>query len=156
MDKYKVTDFLLTSMSNYLHTTAYDTFIQGVLGAFDEEGDADMALCYAAIFWPRFSDEIAGKSSVTDAETGSILNTILNGNAEAFRFAKVGYGDYSYVPPYIQDVWSLQLAMTDDANMTDSKAKAIRAKEHYAEARRFLKARAAVDTSLVKYASYWN
>ena len=152
IDYYKVTDFLYTSMTDYLHTPAYNDFVLGMLGAFDKEGSVDMALCYAAIFWPRFAADAAANKQLTVEE---ILNNIDKENAAALRFEKVSYGDYSYVLPYIKDVWTLQQQMTSDAYKSNGTNSTVKNNAHYAEALKFLKARAKMDSSLNKYADYW-
>lgn len=155
LDQYQVTDFFYTSMKDYQNTEAYDAFLEDILGAFDKAGKVDMALCYAAIFWPRFVAEIAGKDNPTADDIDAAWKAIDEANAPALRFEKVSYGDYSYAPGFMKDVWQLQLLMTADANMTDAKAADIKAKAHYAEAKQFLQARASLDTSLQKYADFW-
>ena len=155
LEQYQVTDFFYSSMKDYQHTEAYDGFVEGILGAFDKTGKVDMALCYAAIFWPRFVAEIAGKDNPTADDMDAAWKAIDEANAPALRFEKESYGDYSYAPTFIKDVWLLQLLMTTDDNMTDAKAADIKSKDHYAEALQFLKARATLDSSLQKYADYW-
>ena len=155
LSQYKVTDFLYSSMKDYQHTDAYDGFVEGMLGAFDKTGKVDMALCYAAIFWPRFVAEIAGKDNPTADDMEAAWKAIDEANTPVLRFENVSYGDYSYAPVFMKDVWQLQLLMTADANMADARAADIKSKAHYAEALLFLQARAALDPSLQKYADYW-
>ena len=152
IDYYKVTDFLYTSMKDYLHTPAYNDFVLGMLGAFDEEGSVDMALCYAAIFWPRFAADAAANKQLTVEE---ILNAIDKENAAVLRFEKVSYGDYSYALPYIKDVWTLQQLMTSNTYKSNDVSSNVKNSSHYAEALKFLKARATLDSSLKEYADYW-
>lgn len=54
----------------------------------------------------------------------------------------------------MQDVWYLQLLMADPANRTGEKATAIRNHKRFADALRFLKARATLDSS-IDYVDYW-
>ena len=153
IDYYKVTDFLYTSMKDYLHTPAYDDFVLGMLDAFDKEGKADMALSYAAIFWPRFAAESAANKQLSVSD---ILNAIDQDNAAALRFEKVSYGDYSYVLPFINDVWTLQQLMTSDSYRSSEVISKVKENSHYAEALRFLKARATMDSTLQSYADFWS
>lgn len=153
LEQYKVTDFFLTSLSNRLQTAEYKSFAEGMLGEFDKVGKADLALCWAAIFWPRFADDIKAKENPTKEDVAAIWTTIDGENADNFKF---DYKDYTYVPQFIQDVWYLQLQMTDTANLTDEKATEIRKSERFAEALRFLKARAALDSNLAASVSYWS
>ena len=125
LEQYKVTDYYLTSLTDRLQTAAYKDFVEGMLGEFDKVGKADMALSWTAID---------------------------KANKENFKF---DYKDYTYVPEFIQDVWYLQLQMTDPANKTDAKSAEIRKSSHFAEALRFLKARVVLDGSLADIASYW-
>ena len=152
LDYYKVTDFLFGSLKQYLHTTAYNDFVLGMLDAFDKEGKADMALCYAAIFWPRFAADAAANEQVT---VGELLAAIDRENAACLRFEKVSYGDYSYALPFIEDVWTLQQLMTGETYKNDAIVNQVKANEHYAEALRFLKARASLDSTLEPYAEFW-
>lgn len=153
LEHYKVTDFYLTSLTSRLQTDAYKNFVEGMLGEFDKGGKADMALSWAAIFWPRFVDDIKAKTDPSKEDVVAVWTTIDKANRENFKF---DYEDYTYIPGFIQDVWFLQLQMTDPANQTDAKSAEIRKSEHFAEALRFLKARAALDSSLSGVASYWN
>ncbi len=153
IDGYKVTDFLYTSMKGYLHTPAYNNFVLGMLDAFDKEGSADMALCYAAIFWPRFAAEAAANEDLTASD---ILNAIDKDNAAVLRFEKVSYGDYSYTLPYIADIWTLQQLMTSEAYRSNETISMVKDNSHYAEALRFLKARATMDSSLTPHAEFWS
>lgn len=156
LNHYHVTDYMLTSMTEYLHTEEYDKFVEGMLEAFDAEGKVDMALCYAAIFWPRFVKEIIADENPSADDVAAVWKAIDEDNHETFRFENVSYGDYSYVHAFIRDIWMLQLLMTDDDNMTAAKAAEIRTMDHYQEAVAFLLARAGLDSSLEKYAEYWN
>ena len=132
--------------------TPYKDFVEGMLGEFDKVGKADMALSWTAIFWPRFADEIKAKTNPTKDDVVAIWTAIDKANKENFKF---DYKDYTYVPEFIQDVWYLQLQMTDPANKTDAKSAEIRKSSHFAEAQRFLKARVVLDSSLADIASYW-
>lgn len=152
IDYYKVTDFLYSSMKDYLHTPAYNDFVLGMLDAFDKEGKADMALCYAAIFWPRFAAEAAADKQLMVSD---ILNAIDKDNAAALRFEKVSYGDYSYALPYINDVWTLQQLMTSDSYRSNDVISKVKDNSHYAEALRFLKARSTMDSTLKPYVDFW-
>ena len=152
LDYYKVTDFLFSSMKQYLHTAAYNDFVLGMLGAFDKEGDADMALCYAAIFWPRFAADAAANEQMT---VGELLAAIDRDNAACLRFEKVSYGDYSYALPYIEDVWTLQQLMTCETYKNEAIVNKVKNNAHYAEALKFLKARASLDSTLETYAKFW-
>ena len=153
LEQYKVTDFFLTSLTSRLQTSEYKSFTEGILGEFDKVGKADMALCWTAIFWPRFADDIKAKTNPSKEDVAAVWETIDGENKENFKF---DYKDYTYIPRYIQDVWYLQLQMTDAANQTDAKAAEIRKSERFAEALRFLKARAALDSNLTASASYWS
>lgn len=152
LEQYKVTDYYLTSLTDRLQTAAYKDFVEGMLGEFDKVGKADMALSWTAIFWPRFADEIKAKTNLTKDDVVAIWTAIDKANKENFKF---DYKDYTYVPEFIQDVWYLQLQMTDPANKTDAKSAEIRKSSHFAEAQRFLKARVVLDSSLADIASYW-
>lgn len=152
LEQYKVTDYYLTSLTDRLQTAAYKDFVEGMLGEFDKVGKADMALSWTAIFWPRFADEIKAKTNPTKDDVVAIWTAIDKANKENFKF---DYKDYTYVPEFIQDVWYLQLQMTDPANKTDAKSAEIRKSSHFAEAQRFLKARVVLDSSLADIASYW-
>lgn len=151
LEQYKVTDYLLTSLSDRLHTSAYKNFAEGMLGALDEGGKADLALSWAAIFWPRFADDIQAYANPTMSDVKTVWDGIDSSNSKNFKF---DYQDYAYVPEYIQDVWYLQLQMADPANRTTEKASAIRGDARFADALRFLKARATMD-STIDYVSYW-
>lgn len=153
LEDYKVTDYYLTSLADRLQTTAYKDFVEGMLGEFDKVGKADMALSWTAIFWPRFADEIKAKTNPTKDDVVAIWTAIDKANKENFKF---DYESYTYIPQFIEDVWYLQLQMTDATNQTDEKAESIRKAERFAEALRFLKARAVLDTSLAECAAYWN
>ena len=152
LEQYKVTDYYLTSLTDRLQTAAYKDFVEGMLGEFDKVGKADMALSWTAIFWPRFADEITAMTNPTKDDVVAIWTAIDKANKENFKF---DYKDYTYVPEFIQDVWYLQLQMTDPANKTDAKSAEIRKSSHFAEAQRFLKARVVLDSSLADIASYW-
>lgn len=152
LDYYKATDFLFSSMKQFLHTSAYNDFVLGMLDAFDKEGDADMALCYAAIFWPRFAADAATNKQKT---VGELLAAIDRDNAACLRFEKVSYGDYSYALPFIEDVWTLQQLMTCETYKKDDIVKQVKANKHDAEALRFLKARATLDSTLEPFAKFW-
>lgn len=153
LEKYKVTDYFLTSLTDRLQTSDYKNFVEGMLGEYDKVGKADMALSFAAIFWPRFADDIQAKDNPSKEDVAAIWTAIDSENRENFKF---DYKDYTYILQYIQDVWHLQLLMTDPANQTADKSAEIRKSEHFAEALRFLKARASLDGSLAGSASYWN
>ena len=112
-----------------------------------------MALSFAAIFWPRFADDIQAKENPTKEDVAAIWTAIDSENKENFKF---DYKEYTYIPTYIQNVWYLQIQMTDTANQTDEKAAEIRKSERFAEALRFLKARAALDSNLAASVSYWS
>ena len=77
-------------------------------------------------------------------------------NISDFKLALplTSYEDYTYVPEFIQDVWYLQLQMADPANRTAEKAPSIRNHKRFADALRFLKARAMLDSS-IDYVDYW-
>ncbi len=152
IDDYKVTDFLYTSMKDYLHTPSYNEFVLGMLDAFDKEGKVDMALCYAAIFWPRFAHDTAADKNLTAEQ---ILDAIDKENAPVLRFQKVSYGDYSYVLPYIKDVWALQQLMTSDTYKSADNVSTVKKNSHFAEALQFLKAHATIDSSLTSYVEFW-
>ncbi|MCR4809741.1 MAG: hypothetical protein K5896_07765 [Prevotella sp.] len=156
LNYYRLTDFLLGSMKDYLHTTSYDNYVEGVLEAFDQQGKTDMALTYAAIFWPYIEENTKGNTTVTMETMDGLWSAIDAANHEVFRFEKVSYGDYSYVPQYLKDVWLLQVWMTSDSNMTTEKAAQIKAMSHFADALRFLKARAVSDSSLATSVNYWD
>ena len=151
LEQYKVTDYFLTSLSNRLSTPAYKNFVEGMLGEFDKEGKADPALCWAAILWPRFADDIKAFSEPTMTNVINVWDGIDNDNRSNFKF---DYKDYTYIPEYIQNVWYLQLEMADPSNRTEEKAADIRSNAHFADALRFLKARASLDNS-INYATYW-
>ena len=85
------------------------------------------------------------------ADVKTVWDGIDSANSKNFKF---DYQDYTYVPEYIQDVWYLQLQMADPANRTSEKAAAIRSHARFADALRFLKARATLDSS-IDYVSYW-
>ena len=153
LEQYKVTDYFMTSLTDRLQTADYKNFTEGMLGEFDKVGKADMALSFAAIFWPRFADDIQAKENPTKEDVAAIWTTIDSENKENFKF---DYKDYTYIPQFIQDVWYLQLLMTDPANQTAEKSVEIRKSERFAEALRFLKARAALDGNLAGSASYWS
>ena len=152
LEQYKVTDYFLTSLTDLLQTSAYKDFVEGMLGEFDKVGKADMALSWAAIFWPRFADDIKAKANPTKDDVVAAWAAIDKANKENFKF---DYKDYTYIPGFVQDVWYLQLQMTDPANKTEAKAAEIRKSAHFAEALRFLKACAALDSSLADVAAYW-
>ena len=153
LEQYKVTDYFMTSLTDRLQTADYKNFTEGMLGEFDKVGKADMALSFAAIFWPRFADDIQAKENPTKEDVAAIWTTIDSENKENFKF---DYKDYTYIPQFIQDVWYLQLLMTDPTNQTAEKSVEIRKSERFAEALRFLKARAALDGNLAGSASYWS
>ena len=150
LEQYKVTDYFLTSLKNRLQTTDYKTFVEGMLGEFDKAGKADAALAWAAIFWPRMAADI--KAGASKENVAAVWNTIDAENRENFKF---DYKDYTYIPEFMQQVWFLQFLMTDKANQTSAKAAEIRTMDRYAEALRFLKARAALDSSLAAAANFW-
>lgn len=151
LEQYKVTDYFLTSLSDRLSTTTYKNFVEGMLGEFDKVGKADPALCWAAILWPRFADDIKTYSEPTMTDVVNVWDGIDNDNSANFKF---DYKDYTYIPEFIQNVWYLQLEMADPDNRTEEKAADIRGNARFADALRFLKARAALDSS-IDYATYW-
>ena len=151
LESFKVTDVFLTSLSDRLSTDAYKNFVEGMLSAFDASGKADLALCWAAILWPRFADDIKAYSNPTATDVKTVWDAIDAANSANFKF---DYEDYTYVPEFIQDVWYLQLQMADPANRTAEKAPSIRNHKRFADALRFLKARAMLDSS-IDYVDYW-
>lgn len=155
INNYKITDFFLTSMAKWQHTDSYEKFVEGMLASYDSNGKQDVAMSYAALFWPRVAEELAKTSSPTSGDVDSIWTAIDKENAAALRFEKGGYADYSYAPAFMKDIWWLQVLMTSDSNMTTAKATEIKAMTHYKEAVTFLNARASMDDTLKKYAEYW-
>ena len=151
LESFKVTDVFLTSLSDRLSTDAYKNFVEGMLSAFDASGKADLALCWAAILWPRFADDIKAYSNPTATDVKTVWDAIDAANSANFKF---DYEDYTYVPEFIQDVWYLQLQMANPANRTAEKAPSIRNHKRFADALRFLKARAMLDSS-IDYVDYW-
>lgn len=150
---YKVAQFFWTSLKDRFGTSSYDNLVRGLLGQLDRQGKADMALPLAAIFWPRFADDIKSKANPTAADVKAVWETIDKENRDNYKF---DYKDYTYIPQFIQDVWYLQLQMADSANQTADKAAQIRKADHFAEALRLLEARAALDASLNSIVDYWS
>lgn len=151
--QYHVAQFFWTSLSDRFGTNSYDNLVRGLLGELDSQGKADMALPLAAIFWPRFADDIQEKTNPTAADVKAIWETIDQDNRDNYKF---DYKDYTYIPQFIQDVWYLQLQMADSANQTADKAAEIRRADHFADALRLLKARAALDSSLNSLVEFWS
>ena len=151
--EYKVAQFFWTSLKDRFGTSSYDNLVRGLLGQLDRQGKADMALPLAAIFWPRFADDIKSKANPTAADVKAVWETIDKENRDNYKF---DYKDYTYIPQFIQDVWYLQLQMADSANQTADKAAQIRKADHFAEALRLLEARAALDASLNSIVDYWS
>lgn len=150
---YKVAQFFWTSLKAYFGTSEYDNLVRGLLGELDRQGKADMALPLAAIFWPRFANDIKAKENPTAADVKAVWEAIDKENAANYKF---DYKDYTYIPQFIQDVWYLQLQMADSANQTADKAAEIRKAERFADALRLLKARAALDSSLSSLVEFWS
>jgi poly(A) polymerase len=150
---YKVPQFFWTSLKERFGTSEYDDLVRGLLGELDRQGKVDMALPLAAIFWPRFADDIKAKANPTDADVKAIWETIDKENADNYKF---DYKDYTYIPQFIQDVWYLQLQMADSANQTADKAAEIRKAGRFDDALRLLKARAAFDSSLSSLVEFWS
>lgn len=150
---YKVPQFFWTSLKNRFGTSEYDDLVRGLLGELDRQGKADMALPLAAIFWPRFADDIKARENPTAADVKAIWESIDKENASNYKF---DYKDYTYIPQFIQDVWYLQLQMADSANQTADKATEIRKADRFADALRLLKARAAFDSSLSSLVEFWS
>ena len=55
----------------------------------------------------------------------------------------------------ILNVWALQQLMTSDAYKSADYVSTVKGNSHFAEALKFLKARATMDSSLTSYVEFW-
>ena len=110
-----------------------------------------LVLLVAVVSGAWAADDIKAYSNPTATDVKTVWDAIDAANSANFKF---DYEDYTYVPEFIQDVWYLQLQMADPANRTAEKAPSIRNHKRFADALRFLKARAMLDSS-IDYVDYW-
>lgn len=156
LQDYKVTDAFLKSMSARLHTEAYSNEVETILGFLDEKGKADMAVAWAAIFWPQAAEELKGKASPTIDDVAAVWRKIDSANSANFKFdVKDSTFDDTYVPEFIQALWYLQYQLGNASNQTAEKTAELKKAAHIKDALLLFQARASYDSSLKSAAGYW-